>query len=172
MAMTRKTGISKGGPFREARTENHHIVRVDKDANSTWSWKVTLKRRKKYIHKYFTDTVHGGKKQALVAAKAWRDRLMAEISDADYVVWRRNRMQGRNQSGVVGVGRYIKRDTGRERPYWQAFWHDADGNRQTCQFGVLKHGERGAKALACAARLKAMEEVRKELIRRGIVYGA
>lgn len=170
--MTRKKGISKGGPFREARTEHHHIVRVDNDVTSTHSWKVTLKRRGKYLHKYFSDSVHGGKKQALAAAKAHRDRLMAEISDADYAIWRRNRMQTRNRSGTVGIGRYVKRDTGRERPYWQAFWHDADGIRRTCQFGVLKYGERQARALASAARRKAMEEVREELVRRGMIYGA
>lgn len=170
--MTRKKGISKGGPFREARTDEHHIVRVDDDANCTYCWKVVLKRRGKYLHEYFTDGVHGGKEKALAAAKAYRDRLMAETSDADYVVWRRNRMQKRNRSGEVGIGRYIKRDGKRERPYWQAFWHDADGKRRACHFSVLKYGERRAKALAREARQDAMQDVREELLRHGIVYGA
>jgi hypothetical protein len=33
--VTRKNGISKGGPFREARTDNHHILRVDNAATHT-----------------------------------------------------------------------------------------------------------------------------------------
>jgi hypothetical protein len=135
-------------------------------------WKVNLKRRGKYMYEYFWDEAYGGKEKALKAAKAWRDSLMGAVSGVDYTIWRRNRMHKGNKSGVVGVGRYIARDKSAKRPVWQAFWHTADGVRQSCKFSVLRYGEKHAKQLACKARRKAMEEVRHELVRRRIVYGS
>src|SRR6266700_3482135 len=124
------------------------------------------------MHKYFRDDAYGEKEKALKAAKAWRDSLMRAVSGADYTIWRRNRRHKGNASGVVGVGRYIARDQWGKRPFWQAFWHTTDGERRSGKFSVLKYGEKHAKQLACEARRKAMEEVRQELTRRRIVYGA
>jgi hypothetical protein len=138
---------------------------------SSRCWKVNLKRRNKHMYEYFRDEAYGGKEKALKAAKAWRDSLMGAVSGADYTMWRRNRRHKGNTSGVVGVGRYIARDESGKRPFWQASWHTADGVRQGCKFSVLRYGEKHAKHLACDARRKAMEEVKKELTRRRIVYG-
>jgi hypothetical protein len=168
--MLRKTRT--GGPFKHARAENHHIVRVGRSVEASRCWKVNLKRRGKYMFKVFRDDAHGGKVKALKAAKAWRDSLMRAHSGADYTIWRRNRTHKGNRSGVVGVGRYIARDNGGKRPFWLAFWHTADGVRQSSKFSVLKYGEKHAKQLACEARRNGMEELRRELVRRRIVYGS
>lgn len=174
--LPRRTSVRRktrtGGPFKRARAENHHIVRVGRSVESSRCWKVNLKRRNKYMYKYFRDDAHGGKEKALKAAKAWRDSLMGAVSGAEYTMWRRNRKHKGNKSGVVGVGRYIARDEWGKRPFWQAFWHTADSVRRSCKFSVLRHGEKHAKQLACEARRKAMEDVRKELVRRRIVYGS
>lgn len=138
---------------------------------SSRCWKVNLKRRNKYMYKYFRDEAYGGKEKALKAAKAYRDSLMGAVSGADYTMWRRNRRHKGNKSGVVGVGRYFARDESGKRPFWQAFWRTADGVRQGRKFSVLRYGEKHAKQLATEARRKAMKEVRRELIRSRMVYG-
>jgi hypothetical protein len=134
-------------------------------------WKVNLKRRGKYMHKYFSDRSYGRSAKALKAAKAYRDSLMAVASDADYALWRRNKMPESNTSGIVGVGRYTVQYRRKRRLLWQAVWEGVDGKRHCRRFFISTHGERLAKKLACEARHEAMEELRQELIRRGAIYG-
>ncbi|HWE06604.1 MAG TPA: AP2/ERF family transcription factor [Rhizomicrobium sp.] len=124
------------------------------------------------MHKYFADSVWGGKSKALKAARAYRDGLIATSSGAQYVLWRRNWETSRNTSGVVGVCRYVRRGRWVKGPVWQAFWNTADGVRRSRTFAVNTHGERRAKQLACEARRKGMTELRQELIRRGMIYGS
>ena len=154
----------------------HHILRVDNDKTHTYCWKIKIRRRDRVIYKYFTDALYGGKAKALKAAKAYRDALMKKISGADYAMWRRTKMRPNNTSGVVGVGRYIKSEkTGRsllEYPLWEAYWVDADGKRRSKRFLVHQFGERKAKRLAREIRVEKMEEVRRELLRRGKIFGA
>lgn len=129
-------------------------------------------RRGKSLHKYFADSVWGGKLKALKAARAYRDSLMATNSGAQYVLWRRSWETSRNTSGIVGVGRYVRRGGSAVSAVWQAFWNSADGVRRSRTFAVKRHGETRARQLACEARKKGMMELRLELVRRGIVYGA
>jgi hypothetical protein len=71
---------------------------------------------------------------------------------------------------MVGVGRYAVPYKGKKRIVWDAIWVDADGKRHCRRFFVATHGERQAKQLAREARQEAMEELRRELIRRGTLY--
>jgi hypothetical protein len=123
------------------------------------------------MHKYFPDKQFGGKVKALKAAKAWRDSLIATASGVNYVLWRRNKLYPHNSSGIVGVGRYVVRYGKKKQHVWDAFWENADGKRCGRRFFVATHGERRAKALACAARRDAIEELRQEVIRRGDCSG-
>ncbi len=169
-ARTRPRRISKDGPTMGLHPDYRHIIRQKNTGKTVAGWKVNLKRRSKYMHKYFRDTKYGGRDNALEAAKAYRDSLMSVASESDYMLWRRNKKTERNTSGIVGVGRYAVQYRKRKRLLWQAFWQDADGKRRCKVFFVSTHGESQAKALAIAARRDAMAELREELIRRGAIY--
>jgi len=169
-ARTRPKRIAKDGPTKGLRPDYHQIIRQEQTEKTAACWKVNLKRRGKYMHKYFPDVKYGGKENALEAAKAYRDSLMSAVSESDYMLWRRNKKTERNTSGIVGVGRYLVRYRKRRKLLWQAFWQDADGKRRCKVFFVETHGEREAKALAVAAREEAMRELREELLRRGAIY--
>ncbi|MGH6889823.1 MAG: hypothetical protein ACREHF_11625 [Rhizomicrobium sp.] len=123
------------------------------------------------MHKHFADGKYDGKTKALSAAKAWRDRIVKSASDVDYVLWRRQKRSRPSSSGIVGVGRYEVQYEANRYPIWEASWQDADGKRHNRRFFISVHGEKGAKALACATRNKAMAELRKELNRRGRLPG-
>lgn len=138
----------------------HHIQRIDNESKRTHAWRVRAQYKSRGVIRHFSDKPYGGKRKALQAALAYRDELLQQIHDERYNLWRRQRKRRNNTSGTVGVGRYIARDmvAGREveRPSWLAFWDGADGKRHSRKFSVSKYGEAKAKALAHAARRKAL----------------
>lgn len=162
--------ISKDGPTWGRHADYRHIIRQETTTKTTACWKVNIKRRSKYMHKYFPDSKYGGKENALEAAQAWLDSLMSAASNPDYMLWRRNKKPETNTSGIVGVGRYAIKYRKRRRLLWQAMWKDADGKTHCKRYFVSTHGERQAKALAVAARRDAMAELHEELTRRGAIY--
>ena len=147
-----------------------HISRHEKSPKAAAGWKVSLTRRGKYMYKSFADSKHGGKTKALKAAKSWHEQMVKSTSGADYVLWRRKKRSRPNSSGIIGVGRYTVRYGTSRHPLWEAYWQDADGKRHSRRFFVSVHGEKGAKALASAARRKGIKELRQELIRRGEIF--
>ena len=162
--------ISKDGPTWGRHADYRHIIRHETTTKTAACWKVNIKRRTKYMHKYFPDAKYGGKEKALEAAQVYLDSLMSATSNPDYMLWRRTKKTEANTSGIVGVGRYLIRYRKKRRLLWSAFWLDADGKRHTKVFFVSTHGERQAKALAVAARRDAMAELHEELTRRGAIY--
>ena len=152
-----KEATSKANPMR-------YILRVDKEHHS---WKVAVRRMNTYRHQYFTDSAYGGTAQALVAAMAWRDATVAELTDVDYAVWRRELMPSRNTSGIVGVSRgLVPKKRGKrivKFANWTAHWLTASGDRGKRSFSVNKYGEEGAKALAIQARQEGMESVVRQI---------
>jgi hypothetical protein len=159
---------SKDGPG--LHPDHRHIGRYEASEKTAACWKVSLKRRSKYMHKYFSDAKYGGKDIALEAAKAYLDSLMSAASNPDYMLWRRNKKPETNTSGIVGVGRYAVKYRKGRRLLWQAMWKDADGKTHCKRYFVATHGERQAKALACAARRDGLAELHEELTRRGAIY--
>jgi hypothetical protein len=146
------------------KVKHRYVVRVDNEKSRTHAWKVTIKRKNKYLHKYFSDNIYGGKKKALDAAISYRNELIKEVSGTDYEIWKREHKRPVNTSGIVGVARYIcTRKSGNKYPYWQAFWLNADGKRISRTFSAFLHGEEGAKQLACEARRKGVVEVERVL---------
>ena len=144
------------------------IQRVDNLQTSTHCWKVVVKRRSVYMHKYFSDNVYGNKNKALKAAIAYRDELIQHVSGIDYLLWRRDIERPNNTSGIIGVGRYKARPRGSqiEYPYWQAYWRDADGKRHSRTFTIKLYGEDRAREFACEARRKGLMAVEQELEHR------
>ena len=119
------------------------------------------------MYKSFADSKYGGKTKSLDAAKAWRAEMLKSTSDVDYLLWRRAKRSRTSGSGIIGVGRYTVLYGATRHLVWEASWQDADGKRHARRFFVSVHGERGAKALARAARNEAMEDLKRELGRRG-----
>lgn len=138
------------------------ITRVESDRER--SWRVSVRRYGQTIVRSFTDLGYGGKRKSLAAAKIYRDALEAHIAtfDADHRLWRRSQKSRGNSSGTVGVARYLapsKVPGGPPAPYWQAFWLDELGKRQSKVFRVGAHGERGARRLALQAHARGLAEV-------------
>jgi len=167
-ARSRKS--SKKAPHKGARPKLRHIARQEKSPKAAAGWKVNVTRRGKYMYKSFADSKYGGKTKALKAAKTWHDEIVESTSDVDYVLWRRKKRSRPNSSGIVGVGRYTVRYETSRHPLWEAYWQDADGKRHSRRFFISVHGDKGAKALACAARRHGMKELKRELIRRGEIF--
>ena len=138
-----------------------YIRRVDDKGHH--AWKVAVRRAGQYIHQYFVDTAHGGTAQALAAAIAWRDQTVAELTGADYAVWRRELMPPTNTSGIVGVSRgFVLKKRGKRTvkfAMWTAYWQNANGKRSTRAFSVNKYGEEEAKQMAISAREEGMKDV-------------
>lgn len=149
------------------RADLRNIFRRETSAKHPAGWRVVVVRRGKSMHKHFADHKHGGKTRALEAAKVWRDQVAKSASDVDYVLWRRQKRSRPSSSGIVGVGRYEVQYEASRHPVWEAAWQDADGKRHSRRFFISVHGERGAKALACAARQEGTAQLRRELLRRG-----
>lgn len=138
------------------------ISRVESERER--SWRVSVRRYGQTVVKAFTDLAYGGKRKALAAAKVYRDALEVHMAtfDADHRQWRRTQKSKGNSSGTVGVARYMappKIPGGVPAPYWQAFWLDAEGKRQSKVFRVGAHGERRARRLAMDAHAQGLAEV-------------
>lgn len=143
-----------------------HIQRIDKDENNTHCWQVLIERNGQLYRRFFTDNVYGGKDRSLQEAIAHRDACLEKFEDSipDYIVALRNQKRRNNKSGIVGVHRaIIYTRAGTPSPYWIAAWHDINGKTRLRRFSVNRHGEEGAKHLACRAREDAMEDLKKIL---------
>jgi hypothetical protein len=143
-----------------------NIVREKPGVRYEGGWKVSIQRRGTRTSKCFSDSKCGGKAKALAAAKAYRDAAVPAASNAAYERWLRENKYPPNSSGITGVARYVVPSGKKMVAVWDAFWGDIDGKRHRRRYYVSAHGERGAKARACATRLEAVKEFRREMKRR------
>ena len=143
-----------------------YIQRIDSRHHS---WKVALRRMNVSMYKYFTDAIYGGTSQALEAAIAWRDEVVAKHASARYAIWRRERVHPTNKTGLVGVYRGVSVKKRGDRVYkfcyWQGYWTGIDGKSHSRMFSIKKYGEEEAKELACRTRREGMAQVAKDLRR-------
>lgn len=139
------------------------ISRIDDDIHRTHAWRVSLRRRVKALVKNFADKKHGGKRKALKAARAHRDRLLEmypPITRKEFSNIRRRN----NQSGITGVYRYAKKyrlADGREKEswYWEAHWPTDAGQYASINFSVNAYGEDLARRLAIRSRENGLKQV-------------
>ena len=127
-------------------------------------WEVRMQRRGKKTEKFFSDNGHGGKRDALEAAKVFRDDL--EASSRKYTVKElAANPSKRNKSGIVGVRLHKQVDTRGDYEYhywyWVAQWTDGKGRRRTKSFSVHTHGDDEAFNLACDARKKGVNQAKR-----------
>jgi hypothetical protein len=100
-----------------------NIRRMDDDSRSTHAWLVQVQRHNQKAVKMFSDSVWGGKRKALAAARAWRDEHKQAPAEQAHALWRRNHLRRNNRSGLVGVARHERTvgANGRKNP-GAAFW--------------------------------------------------
>ncbi len=55
------------------------ISRIEDDQTHTYAWLVRVQRRNQVHHRYFSDRVYSGTRQALVAATAYRETLLQTL---------------------------------------------------------------------------------------------
>lgn len=145
------------------------IYRIDHDKSRTHSWLVTIQRRGSIYHRHFADRLHGGKRKALEAAKACRDRLASQLRP----LTRRELCSIRkknNRSGIAGVIRVDVEENSRgrlyRRIYWDAQWPIGNGKARHKKFSVKKYGERGAFLRALKARKQALLVLGQQIVCR------
>lgn len=141
-----------------------HLYRIDHDHSHTHSWYVTIQRRGRIHHRHFTDSVYGGKRKALDAAKVYRDSLITSLRPFTRpercMIKKKN-----NRSGVSGVTKIDtwEHDRGRRyhRRYWLAQWPIGNGKARRKKFSIIRYGERGAFHRALRARREALKSLPK-----------
>ena len=139
---------------------NRNISRVD--TASTHGYQVRFMRRGYVTEKFFSDSIFGGKRKALAAARKLRDKLEKESSHYSRKEVARIKSV-RNTSGVVGVrlAEEVKLDLP-SKPvyrYWVAQWSPEPGVRRTRRFSINKYGDKAAYKKAVAARKKGVREM-------------
>jgi hypothetical protein len=126
------------------------IIRLPDDRG----WYVFLRRYGRRYSAVFTDRGHGGRKRALAAAKAHRDRLVRELNPMtkrEFAMIRRST----NTSGIPGVRR-IEKASG--YAYWTATTELPTG-RLHRTFSVNLLGEEVARQRAIEERERQLESV-------------
>jgi hypothetical protein len=143
-------------------TPPRNIIRVDHEGSHTHAWRVTLQRWNGITVKTFSDSVHGGKRKALKAAREYRNGLLLQHSPFKHHVWVRTRLRRNNTSGIPGVGRYevvANPNTERRQVFWLASWANERGVRHQRKFFISSYGERQAKRLAINERRRQLNRV-------------
>ncbi|WP_412068269.1 hypothetical protein [Rubrivirga sp. IMCC43871] len=124
----------------------HHITRIDIDPSpehprrhATHGWQVRARRDGQRLSKFFADAKHEGREDALEAAIAYRDRLLASLPEEP-----QKPRKAWSNTGVVGLSVREKTTTGVAKLYVQLNWVDAAGKRKAGSFSVEKWGIRRA----------------------------
>ena len=146
----------------------HGISRIDHEASHTHSWLVRVQRRNRIHCRHFSDVVCGGRRQALQAAKAYRDSVIEQcmpLTRAEFCTIRKKS----NRSGVSGVTRHEvpgRTPTSPRRSFWLAQWPIGGGKAKKRKFSIKRYGERGAYLRALRTRRAALSTLRQEAYRR------
>ncbi|MBT9445621.1 MAG: AP2 domain-containing protein [Hyphomonadaceae bacterium] len=135
-------------------TRDRHICRVEYAARAESYWIVRIIKRGKTVSRMFSDSVYGGKRKSLTAARAWRDATLDPSTEVERAAHRRLVVRRNTRSGIPGVARY-DHETARH-PFWIAYWDEPGGGRRSAKFSTKVHGEHGARDLAIEARRTAL----------------
>ncbi len=130
-----------------SQRELHHITRIDIEPSEryprrhpTHGWQVRARRDGERLSKFFADAKHDGRDAALVAAKEYRDRLLASIPVDENPKPRK----AWSNTGVVGLSVREKEEGDKTKLYIQLNWMNGAGKRRAGSFSVEKWGLRRA----------------------------
>jgi hypothetical protein len=139
------------------------ISRIDDEGHRIYAWRVSFSRRGKRYVKNFPDKKWGGKRKALIGAKAYRDSFLEQnppLSRKEFC----SIIRSNNKTGITGVYRFsksfkLKNGQIKESWYWEATWPAGDSKQSHITFPVNELGERKAKKMAIDARRSALEKL-------------
>lgn len=144
------------------------ISRIDCPEKKTVGWYVRVRLKKVTKSKFISDKAHGGKEAALLTAVECRNQLEKELGKprTDWVVVGEN---PRNNSGVVGVRRAVKKYTGKDgkvylNEVYQVSWHAGREKKGQTSVSIRKYGEMGAFRRACAIRRQKEKEMYGDVV--------
>jgi len=142
------------------------ITRYDIEGGNVRGYLVRIRRNGTTSSKFFSDMKLGGKRKALVEAKAHYDAL--EKSAGPVKSSSLNKLTSRNTTGTVGV--YCTRVTDARSPktdswIYFAAWTDESGKRVKVGFPCNRFGDEMALALACLARKLELND-RDEVVKK------
>jgi hypothetical protein len=139
-----------------AKSGHKGVSRIDCPERNTVGWYVRVRLNNVTKSKFISDKAHGGKEAALTQAVVVRNQLEQELGKprTDQVIVGYN---PRNNSGVVGVRRAVKKYKGKDgRIYlnevYEVSWNAGREKRGQTSVSIKKYGELGAFRRACAIR--------------------
>ncbi|MAZ73776.1 MAG: hypothetical protein CMC70_11595 [Flavobacteriaceae bacterium] len=124
--------------------ENFYIQR------RKWGWNLQINIQGKPFKKHFSANKYGGVGKALKAAKKLRDELIKE-----HKINVKKRFNLVHPPGI-SKSSSVNKKTGNEQSYWQASWKE-NGKSVAKRFSVKKYGDKEAKEMALAYKLKMQE---------------
>jgi hypothetical protein len=146
-----------------AKSGHKGISRIDCPERKTVGWYVRVRLGNVTKSKFFSDSKHGGKEEALKRAVECRDEMETELGKprTDWVVVGKN---PRNRSGVVGVRRTVKKHKGKdgriyENEVYEVSWNAGREHRGRTSVSIRKYGELRAFRMACAIRREKEQQI-------------
>lgn len=130
------------------------ICRIDQPEKRNHGFFVRLQRRGKIHSAFFADKQHGGRENALAAARAHYQKLQAKLGPPKRMArrWWAEIQRRKGSSGIVGVQRVVVRRGRWVRNYWMATWSPEPYVVRRKAFSIERYGARKAKRLAIRAR--------------------
>ena len=158
----------KSGEFRNIRRVDYD-KKTGKGRTRLWQVHFTFKGRKP-ISQSFSDNLCGGKEQALVQAKRFRDALEYEFAASETRYGTFGTVDLNPEVGVSRSSSKRKTLTGiREHWYWQAFWPGIEKPAMNRKFYDSKYGGSDtAKQAAVEERRRGFEEYHEHLARNAV----
>jgi hypothetical protein len=139
------------------------ISRIDSPQKKMHGWYVRVRLKHVTKSKFISDKKYGGREVALEKAVEWRNQTERELGKprTDWVIVGNN---PRNNSGVVGVRRALKKYVGKDgkvyyNDVYEVSWNAGREKRGRTSVSITKHGERAAFRKACAIRRQKEEEM-------------
>jgi len=132
------------------------ISRIDSPAKKMHGWYVRVRYNNETKAKFLSDKLHGGREEALARAVECRNQMEQELGKprTDWVIVGHN---PRNESGVVGVRRAVKKYKGKDgkvylNEVFEVSWNAGREKKGRTSVSIRKYGEARAFRLACAIR--------------------
>lgn len=138
--------------------KNKLITRIDH--KNTHGWNVRIVKDGETHSKLFSDGVYGGKRKALEAARAYRDKLHQKLFRRPVSEKREIRYSNaRNTTGVVGVALSVRKRPSGTYEYYVATWCPKKGRQARKAFSVNMYGRKKAFDMACKYRKKMEKDI-------------